>query len=96
MEPTPKSDWKGLVQSPMFWIGIVAVVAVIVFYNLGGDETTVGIILGGFVVYFLPSILGRQRPNRGRIFIINLLLGWTVIGWVVALVMAMNRDLPAQ
>lgn len=92
MTERPKSDWGGLMRKPAFWIGMVAMVVAIAFYATGGDETSIGIILAGFVVYFLPSIIGRQRPDRGKIFLVNLLLGWTLIGWVVALVMAMNRD----
>lgn len=43
-------------------------------------------------VYFLPSIVGRQKRNFGAIFALNLLLGWTVIGWVVALVWALTKE----
>jgi hypothetical protein len=39
-------------------------------------------------LYFLPSIIAisRDHRNAGPIFLLNLLLGWTFIGWVVALV----------
>lgn len=40
-------------------------------------------------IYFIPTInalMGKvKHPNWGAIFILNLLLGWTLIGWVVAL-----------
>lgn len=40
--------------------------------------------------YMLPWALAatRGKSNSGAIFWINLLLGWSVIGWIVALVMA--------
>ncbi|MGO0684084.1 superinfection immunity protein [Pseudomonas fulva] len=40
------------------------------------------------VLYFLPSMNAKSRkhPNAGSIFALNLLLGWTLIGWVVAVV----------
>jgi hypothetical protein len=40
--------------------------------------------------YFLPTIVATARkvPNVGSVFVINLFLGWTLIGWVVALAMA--------
>ncbi|MGP1276548.1 MAG: superinfection immunity protein [Caulobacterales bacterium] len=40
------------------------------------------------VGHFLPSIiaLARGHHNGFAIFLTNLLLGWTVIGWVVALI----------
>lgn len=40
--------------------------------------------------YMLPWALAatRGKSNSGAIFWINLLLGWSVLGWIVALVMA--------
>jgi hypothetical protein len=53
----------------------------------------------GFVVclalYFLPTIIGWHKRNAGAIFVLNLLLGWTLVGWVVALVWALTSDAPA-
>ncbi|HXY10864.1 MAG TPA: superinfection immunity protein [Terriglobales bacterium] len=51
----------------------------------------------GFVLYFLPSILAYARSKRDRaaILILNLLLGWTAIGWVIALVWSIKADVPA-
>lgn len=42
------------------------------------------------VGYMLPWAIAatRGRSNQAAIGIINLLLGWTLIGWIVALVMA--------
>ncbi|WP_296256110.1 MULTISPECIES: superinfection immunity protein [unclassified Pseudomonas] len=42
----------------------------------------------GAVIYFLPTIIAKSRkhPNRSSIFLLNLCLGWTLIGWVVSLV----------
>jgi T4 superinfection immunity protein len=42
------------------------------------------------VVYFLPSMIATHRthPHRVGIFLLDLLMGWTVIGWVAALVWA--------
>jgi hypothetical protein len=42
------------------------------------------------VVYFLPLIvaINRGHEDRTRIGVLNLLLGWTVIGWIAALVWA--------
>jgi len=50
-----------------------------------------------FVMYFLPSIvaLGRSKRDLLAIFLLNLFLGWSVIGWVVALVWAVKNDIPA-
>lgn len=45
------------------------------------------------VIYLLPSIIAfnRGRKNSGAIFVLNLLLGWSVIGWVVALVWSIKE-----
>jgi Superinfection immunity protein len=49
-----------------------------------------------FVMYFLPSIIALARSKRDTlaIFLLNFLLGWSVIGWVVALVWAAKNDVP--
>lgn len=45
-------------------------------------------------IYFLPTIvcLIRKSDSRGQIFFTNLLLGWTVIGWIIALIWAIGKD----
>ena len=50
----------------------------------------------GFVMYFLPSIVALARSKRdiGGIILLNFFLGWTMIGWVVALVWAVKNDVP--
>jgi Superinfection immunity protein len=52
----------------------------------------VGFILLGicFFVYFLPTFFAfsRNHHNRAAILVLNLFLGWTFIGWVIALVWA--------
>ena len=40
------------------------------------------------VLYFLPTIIGHGKRDATAIFIVNLLLGWTGIGWFVALLWA--------
>lgn len=52
------------------------------------------LIIVGFVVYFLPSMVGYDNKNFSTIFIINLFFGWTLIGWVVALIFAFSDSKP--
>jgi Superinfection immunity protein len=40
------------------------------------------------LLYFLPTLIARDKPDLLAIFLVNLLLGWTVIGWFVALIWA--------
>ena len=51
----------------------------------------------GIGIYFLPTIIGATRNvvNIGSVFAINLLLGWTLIGWAVALAMALRTNPPS-
>ena len=44
------------------------------------------------LLYFLPTIIGRHKANVMGIFIVNLLFGWTVIGWLIALIWACSSD----
>jgi hypothetical protein len=49
-----------------------------------------------FLMYFLPSIIALARGKRDltAIILLNLFLGWSVIGWIVALVWAVKHDAP--
>jgi hypothetical protein len=40
------------------------------------------------LIYLVPAFVatGRHHPNAAAIFLLDLFLGWTLIGWVVALV----------
>ncbi|MCH7573571.1 MAG: superinfection immunity protein [Candidatus Marinimicrobia bacterium] len=44
--------------------------------------------------YLIPTIIAgiRAASHSGAIFALNLLLGWTFIGWVGALIWAMVAD----
>lgn len=45
-------------------------------------------------IYFIPSLVATTRRVRNQVQIIalNFLLGWTFLGWVVALVWALSPD----
>jgi hypothetical protein len=46
----------------------------------------------GLAAYFIPTIIAgiRQHPSRRGIFLLNLLLGWTGIFWIVALIQSLG------
>jgi hypothetical protein len=54
--------------------------------SLGLLEILVVVLI--FAFYFLPTLIAflRQHKNKLAIFLLNLLLGWTVLGWVVSIV----------
>jgi hypothetical protein len=45
------------------------------------------------LLYFLPSIIGHEKRSFAGIFLLNLLLGWTVVGWIVALIWACTDEI---
>ncbi len=62
----------------------------------GGGFVLVAVLVLG-ALYFLPSIIAFSRhvPNAGSVAVINTLLGWSLIGWVVALAMAARSKQPS-
>lgn len=80
------------------WIGgsfiAILIIASAFGYKHGPLEFIIAIacLLGAVCIYFLPTIAGRDKENASAIFLLNLFLGWTFIGWVVALVWAATRD----
>jgi hypothetical protein len=54
--------------------------------------TMVAFGLALVAVYFLPAILGRNKRNANAILVLNLLTGWTILGWIIALVWACTVD----
>lgn len=56
------------------------------------------VVIGGGLFYFLPALIASQRRVKPAttIFLINLAFGWTVLGWLAALIWAVaERPLPA-
>lgn len=54
---------------------------------MDGIQIAAAFVIGS-LIYFLPSIVAANRKNNGGVLVINLFLGWTLIGWVVALAWA--------
>jgi hypothetical protein len=58
---------------------------------------TVALILLVLALYWLPSIIGylRHVPGIVSLVVTNALLGWTGVGWLVSLTMALRAPAPA-
>ncbi len=58
------------------------------------DLPSVLYVLGATFFYFLPTFLAlaRGHPNAFLLAIVNLSLGWTVIGWVGALFWSLTKQ----
>ena len=67
--------------------GLILITAVVYFLPFG----LIPILA---IVYLIPSIVAsvRNHPQLGGIFRLNIFLGWTFIGWVAALIWAVDRD----
>lgn len=54
----------------------------------------VGFVISSIALYFSPSIVASKRdhPKWTALMALNLFLGWTLIGWVAALVWALSSD----
>lgn len=64
-------------------------------------ELAVGLalVVAGILFYLLPSIVSINRRVAGAhtgIVLVNLLLGWTVLGWIAALIWACTAETQAQ
>jgi hypothetical protein len=60
------------------------------------EATGAVVLIVIFGMYFVPLFVAgaRSMPNVGSVAVINVLLGWTVIGWIVALAMACGSNRP--
>ena len=57
---------------------------------------TAVLLILGLALYFAPAIVAtrKRHPQETAITTLNLFLGWTLIGWVVALVWAVSKSTP--
>ena len=86
-------------ESSFMKIGLVLLVialfvVMLSFLVFGGATSFVVILLLiVIVINFIPSFIAfkRNHENKVAILILNICLGWTFIGWVVALVWAVKK-----
>lgn len=54
--------------------------------------TVIGICI--LIIHFLPSYIAfsKDMANKVLILIINILMGWTVIGWIVLMVWVTKKE----
>jgi hypothetical protein len=55
-----------------------------------GNTTTILMVLAIVLLYMLPTLIafGRAYPRRQDVALVNILLGWTLIGWFVVFLWA--------
>jgi hypothetical protein len=48
-----------------------------------------------FSIYLLPTfivLMNSKHPNKIGIILLDVLLGWTIIGWIIALISSFNTS----
>jgi uncharacterized membrane protein YqaE (UPF0057 family) len=45
-----------------------------------------------FFLYFLPTVVAWKKTFVMQVFLLNFLLGWTVLGWIIALIWAAKNE----
>ena len=73
-------------------IGVAGSIFLAIIGSTEAGKVLLGLafIIGLILLYFLPAIIaGRRRnPDEKQIMILNVFLGWTFVGWVIALIWA--------
>lgn len=51
-------------------------------------------IIGGLCLYFLPTIIAinRSANRHATIFFINLIFGWTIVGWIATVIWVVAQN----
>ncbi len=62
------------------------------------EQTGIAGALTLLVFYFIPAFVAfrRQHANKVPVMLVNAFLGWTFIGWIVALVWAFTSNTRQQ
>jgi Na+/H+-dicarboxylate symporter len=55
------------------------------------------LLIAGFFIYLLPATIAHKNKHKNKTAILtfNVFLGWTILGWVIALVWAQTNQ-PSQ
>ena len=72
---------------------LIGVLLVVLAFIDSGSVGGIFALIAIFGLYFLPSIVASRRglPNRNSVFVINFFFGWTLIGWVIPMAMAVSN-----
>ena len=93
--PRPQSNdaTRVIIYGALVLLGIILIWGVAsqsaVAFTLLGIVALIALV----IVYFYPTIVAynRRHTNKEAIFVLNLLLGWSIIGWAVALTWAVKK-----
>ena len=82
----------------MFLLDVFATGAATAGIAASGGASLIGtlplLLFFGLAIYFIPAFIAykRQCLQKVSILLLNIFLGWTFIGWVIALIWANMKD----
>jgi len=58
----------------------------------------VALLIVCVIIYMLPTVVafGRDIPRRHAVTLLNIILGWTLVVWVILFVWAMMAETAAE
>lgn len=74
------------------WLWIFIAIISLGWYGLSKDWVTTGMLAFGLFIYMLPSFIGSKKNQFTALFFLNVLAGWTFVGYVGAFVWALMKD----
>ena len=58
----------------------------------------IGLVVGaiGLTIYLIPTFVAckKKSPKKTAAILLNIFLGWSLIGWIIALVLACKKPEP--
>ena len=77
-------------RRPGMWLAIFIIVVSVVVGGAYDNNALIFATMIALALYLLPALIAYQRAHHQRlaVFIVNLLLGWSVLGWIAALIWA--------
>jgi Fe2+ transport system protein B len=69
---------------------VIAALALGGTLHMPSGSNVTGLVMIAF--YLLPGIVAaiRQHHNQNAIFLLNIFLGWTILGWIIAIIWAVS------
>jgi hypothetical protein len=96
-KPKPKRKWATTAEKVVLCFLVVPIVVLVAGASIEPRlkvqlPTDIAILTVSVLVYFAPSLFGKAKRNANAILALNVFLGWTLVGWVVALVWAITKE----
>ncbi len=52
----------------------------------------IGLLFVALFIYFLPALVAGKKKCSTLIFVLNLFFGWSGIGWILCLILAIVME----